>query len=186
MDSAGRQSRLDPTVVEAYARDGAVRICGLFTTEQIADLTKGIEENLRDPSPLAQVASHPDDPGWFFEDFCNWQVNGAYRRLIFESSVGGVVAQLMQSHEARLYHDHLLVKEPGTRQRTPWHQESALLQRRRPSERQHVATGRSGPPRDEPGIRGGFSPRTVANAADFPEHRSQMVPGGQLGGAAGH
>ena len=123
MDGAGSESRLDPTAVEDYLRDGAVRISGLFNTEQIADLTRGIEENLRDPGPLAQVASHPDDPGWFFEDFCNWQVNDAYRRLIFESGVGEVAAQLMQSHEARLYHDHLLVKEPGTRQRTPWHQD---------------------------------------------------------------
>jgi ectoine hydroxylase-related dioxygenase (phytanoyl-CoA dioxygenase family) len=28
----------------------------------------------------------------------------------------------MQSQTVRLYHDHLLVKEPGTRQRTLWHQ----------------------------------------------------------------
>ncbi len=123
MDSAGSDSRLDPAAIADYLRDGAVRIRDLFTTEQIADLTQGIERNLRDPSPLAQVASDPNDPGWFFEDFCNWQVNDAYRRLIFESCVGEVAAQLMQSHEVRLYHDHLLVKEAGTRQRTPWHQD---------------------------------------------------------------
>ena len=122
-DSAGRETRLDPTVLEDYRRDGAVRIRGLFTNEQIADLTQGIEQNLRDPSPLAQVASDPDDPGWFFEDFCNWRLIDAYRRLIFESGVGEVAAKLMQSQTARLYHDHLLVKEPGTRQRTPWHQD---------------------------------------------------------------
>ena len=29
----------------------------------------------------------------------------------------------MQSRTVRLYHDHVLVKEPGTRQRTPWHQD---------------------------------------------------------------
>ena len=29
----------------------------------------------------------------------------------------------MQSRTARLYHDHLLVKEAGTRQPTPWHQD---------------------------------------------------------------
>ncbi len=64
MDSAPSEGQLDPTALEDYLRDGAVRIRGLFTKEQIADLTQGIEENLRDPSPLAQVASDPDDPGW--------------------------------------------------------------------------------------------------------------------------
>jgi ectoine hydroxylase-related dioxygenase (phytanoyl-CoA dioxygenase family) len=29
----------------------------------------------------------------------------------------------MESTQVRLYHDHLLVKEPGTRQPTPWHQD---------------------------------------------------------------
>jgi len=29
----------------------------------------------------------------------------------------------MGSTSARLYHDHMLVKEPGTRQPTPWHQD---------------------------------------------------------------
>jgi ectoine hydroxylase-related dioxygenase (phytanoyl-CoA dioxygenase family) len=29
----------------------------------------------------------------------------------------------MQSHSVRLYHDHMLTKEPGTRARTPWHQD---------------------------------------------------------------
>jgi ectoine hydroxylase-related dioxygenase (phytanoyl-CoA dioxygenase family) len=29
----------------------------------------------------------------------------------------------MRSHSARLYHDHMLTKESGTRQRTPWHQD---------------------------------------------------------------
>ena len=29
----------------------------------------------------------------------------------------------MGSQQVRLFHDHLLVKEPGTRQATPWHQD---------------------------------------------------------------
>ena len=30
----------------------------------------------------------------------------------------------MQSHTAQLFHDHVLVKEPGTAKPTPWHQDS--------------------------------------------------------------
>lgn len=110
-------------LIEAFARDGAVCIRGLFEKAQLEALAEGIEENLKHPSPRAKVASQPDDPGWFFEDFCNWQDVPAYRRFIFESGLGEVAARLMQSQQVRLYHDHLLVKEPGTRQRTPWHQD---------------------------------------------------------------
>jgi ectoine hydroxylase-related dioxygenase (phytanoyl-CoA dioxygenase family) len=86
-------------------------------------LREGIETNLAQPSPRAKVASRPDDPGRFFEDFCTWQDIAPYRRLIFESPLALVAQCLMQSKTVRLYHDHLLVKEPGTRQRTPWHQD---------------------------------------------------------------
>lgn len=112
-----------PEIIESYARNGAVCIRGLFDQTQLDALADGIEENLRHPSPRAKIASQPDDPGWFFEDFCNWQENSAYHRFIFESGLGEVAARLMQSQQVRLYHDHLLVKEPGTRQRTPWHQD---------------------------------------------------------------
>src|SRR4029077_1972936 len=52
-----------------------------------------------------------------------WQENRHYRQLIFGSALGEVGAGLMRSAAARLYHDHMLTKEPGTRQRTPWHQD---------------------------------------------------------------
>jgi hypothetical protein len=38
---------------------------------------------------------------------------------MMESALPRVSAQLMHSDTVRLYHDHLLVKEPGTRQGTP-------------------------------------------------------------------
>ena len=109
--------------VASFERDGAVCIRGLLTQELIHLLRTGVDANLRHPSPRAKIASRPDDPGRFIEDFRCWQENEYYRRLIFESPLGPVAAALMQSKTARLYHDHMLTKEPGTFQRTPWHQD---------------------------------------------------------------
>lgn len=107
----------------AFARDGAVCIRGLFSAEELALAERGIERNIASPSSNSKVASRPDDPGYFFQDFCNWQRIPEYRTLIFESAAPKVAAELMNASEVRLHHDHLLVKEPGTRQRTPWHQD---------------------------------------------------------------
>lgn len=96
---------------------------GLFNAEELGWLREGIEANLAAPSPRALVASRPEDPGRFFEDFCNWEAFPAYHRFIFETPVAALAQRLMQSQSVRLYHDHLLVKEPGTRQKTPWHQD---------------------------------------------------------------
>jgi Phytanoyl-CoA dioxygenase (PhyH) len=115
--------RVDETHIQAFQAEGAVILRGLLTKGELALLEKGIDENLARPSPRAKVASTPDDPGFFLEDFCCWQENEAYRRVIFESALGEVGGRLMRSTTARLYHDHMLTKEPGTRARTPWHQD---------------------------------------------------------------
>ena len=109
--------------VADYQRDGAVCVRNLFTPEEVALLRDGIEANLAHPSPRGMEASRPDDPGRFFEDFCNWQDIPQYKRFIFDTPLAALAQRLMQSTTVRLYHDHLLVKEPGTRQRTPWHQD---------------------------------------------------------------
>jgi ectoine hydroxylase-related dioxygenase (phytanoyl-CoA dioxygenase family) len=89
----------------------------------IALLRQGVDENLAHPSPRAKIASRPDEPGRFVEDFCCWRENPAYRRFIFESGLGEIAAGLMASRTARLFHDHMLTKEAGTLASTPWHQD---------------------------------------------------------------
>jgi ectoine hydroxylase-related dioxygenase (phytanoyl-CoA dioxygenase family) len=112
-----------PEQVAAFAADGAVCLRGLLSNAELAQLRRGIDANLARPSERAVVASRPDDPGFFIEDFCNWPHNADYRALIFDSPLAEVAARLMPSRSVRLYHDHMLTKEPGTRTPTPWHQD---------------------------------------------------------------
>jgi ectoine hydroxylase-related dioxygenase (phytanoyl-CoA dioxygenase family) len=109
--------------VAEYQRVGAVVLRDLLSQEEVSVLARGIDQNLAAPSSLAIVASSPDDPGYFIEDFCNWSTNAYYREIVFGSALPEAAALLMHSRETRLYHDHMLTKEPGTRQRTPWHQD---------------------------------------------------------------
>ncbi|MFN8148379.1 MAG: phytanoyl-CoA dioxygenase family protein [Candidatus Nanopelagicales bacterium] len=119
---------LDPAVVDdatvgAFRRDGAVVVRGLFTPEEVAVVERGIERNLAEPGPMFKVASRDDDPGSFVEDFCSWQRIDEFREIAFDSRAADVAGALMGSDVVRLFHDHVLVKEPGTRQETPWHQD---------------------------------------------------------------
>jgi ectoine hydroxylase-related dioxygenase (phytanoyl-CoA dioxygenase family) len=114
---------IEISAIDAFQRDGAICLRQLFTSSEIELLRAGIEANLASLSPRAIVASGADDPGRFVEDFCNWQTNPHYRRFIFESALAATAGKLMKSRSARLYHDHMLTKEPGTRQPTPWHQD---------------------------------------------------------------
>ena len=103
-------------------RDGAVCVRGLVDGERLALAEAAIEANLADLSPRAKRAS-ADTDGAFVEDFCNWTRLPAMERFIRGSGIAAAAAELMGLWTVRLYHDHVLVKEPGTRQRTPWHQD---------------------------------------------------------------
>lgn len=109
------------TLATDFARDGAVCVRGLVGAELLARVTAAVDANLAAPSELAQVASRADDPGRFVEDFCNWPRFPAYVELA--NATAHVAQALMGSQTVRLYHDHLLVKDAGTRQPTPWHQD---------------------------------------------------------------
>jgi hypothetical protein len=112
-----------PDLVAAFQRDGAVCLRGVLAPAEVDRLARGIDANLAAPSARAIVASRPGDPGFFIEDFCNWQGNEGYRATALDTALPEVAARLMQSRTVRLYHDHMLTKEPGTRTPTPWHQD---------------------------------------------------------------
>lgn len=114
---------LDEATIAAFRADGAVAVRGVAGPVEVESLRAGIERNLADPGPLFGVASPDDDTGRFVEDFCNWDRIPEYGEFIRTSRGSAIAGHLMGADEVRLYHDHMLVKEPGTRQRTPWHQD---------------------------------------------------------------
>lgn len=105
-----------------FDRDGAVCLRGLVGPELLGLAEEAVEAVLADPSPLALRASEPGD-GAFVEDFCNWRRIPALEAFIRACPGSAVAADLLGARDLRLYHDHVLVKEAGTTQRTPWHQD---------------------------------------------------------------
>ncbi len=105
-----------------YEQRGAVCVRQVLSPADIEVVTSAIEANLSDLSPLAKRASSDDD-GSFIEDFCSWQRLPELEQAMRLPALADLAAELMGSTSVRFFHDHVLVKEPGTAQRTPWHQD---------------------------------------------------------------
>lgn len=105
-----------------YQRDGVVLIRGLFK-DHVATLAAGIERNMTEPGPYAAENLKAGEAGRFFDDYCNWQRIPEFEDVIRQSAAAEVAADLMGSDAVQLFHDHILVKEPGTSKPTPWHQD---------------------------------------------------------------
>lgn len=109
--------------VEDFQRDGAVLIKGLFR-QYVDIICKGIEKNMNDPGPYGAENLKDDESGRFFDDYCNWMRIPEFEDVVQNSPAAEVAAQLMQSEMVQFFHDHVLVKEPGTSKPTPWHQDA--------------------------------------------------------------
>lgn len=115
--------RIDADTIEAYQRDGCAVVRGVFS-DWIQGLRTGVEQNMADPS-FRERTYHPEDGSApFFQDFCNWARIAGYRALVEDSPMAEIAGALMQSSVARIFHDHVLVKEPGNSIETPWHQDA--------------------------------------------------------------
>jgi len=112
--------RVTPQMIEDFAADGAVLVRGLFA-DQVELLRAGVERNMAEPGPYAAENLEPGETGRFFDDYCNWQRIPEFAEAIAASPAAGVAAALMRSERVQLFHDHFLVKEPGTSKPTPWH-----------------------------------------------------------------
>lgn len=109
--------------IDTFARDGVVVVRGLFT-EHVETLRAGVARNMAAPGPYAAENLHSHEPGRFFDDYCNWQRIPEFEAVAMQSAAAEVAAGLMQSRTVQLFHDHVLVKEPGTSKPTPWHQDA--------------------------------------------------------------
>jgi ectoine hydroxylase-related dioxygenase (phytanoyl-CoA dioxygenase family) len=109
-------------MIRAYQRDGAVLIKGLWA-DWVDVLRAGVARNMAEPSEFGAENLKPGEAGRFFDDYCNWQRIPEFETVIRDSDVADVAARLMGSDYVQLFHDHVLVKEPGTSKPTPWHQD---------------------------------------------------------------
>ena len=107
--------------IDSFEKDGVVCLRGLFSTQWLERLAVGVEKNFTDPGPYNTVYSDPNSPGGFYDDYCNWQRIEEYQDFLRHSPAAEIAARITQSNSARIYHEHVLVKEPGTREATPWH-----------------------------------------------------------------
>lgn len=108
--------------IDTFQRDGVVLIRGLFA-DHVDVLRAGVDRNMAEPGPYASENRKAGHTGRFFDDYCNWTRIPEFAEVIRESPAAEVAADLMGSDRVQMFHDHVLVKEPGTSMATPWHQD---------------------------------------------------------------
>lgn len=109
--------------IAEYQQSGSICLRGVFK-EWVNILQDGVEHNLNHPGLYAAENLNKGDKGRFFDDYCNWQRIPEFGDFIRNSEVARIAADLMGSKSVQVFHEHVLIKEPGTTKATPWHQDA--------------------------------------------------------------
>lgn len=109
-------------MIDTFQTDGVVFVPGLFA-DHVETLRAGIAANMENPGPYASENKKDGETGRFFDDYCNWERFEEFQTVVRDPKVAAAAGALMQSERVQMFHDHVLVKEPGTSMATPWHQD---------------------------------------------------------------
>lgn len=113
--------QISPEQVADYRRDGVVVLRQVVTRVTLDRLAQGVEDNLASPSPWSNDYTPAGDGGRFFDDYVSWQRIPSFATAALEGELPEIAGQLMGTRTPRFFHEHVLVKEPGTATPTPWH-----------------------------------------------------------------
>ena len=114
--------KLSDKQISNYKNDGVILIKKVFVP-WIEKLRNGFQKVLNKPSSHGRENISKQQGGRFFEDYCNWERIEEFKDFIFNSPAAEIVAQSTQSNQIQIFHEHIFLKEPGTKKETPWHQD---------------------------------------------------------------
>lgn len=133
--------------IDTFWRDGVVCLRSILPLDLVAAMAAPIDEAL-DGSAMADLSDMADalesgagaarivddavtesgvPRGHFRAGTDHWLVQPEFREFALRSPLPQIVAALLGSEEVRLYEDSVLVKEPGTQEKTGYHQDMAYF-----------------------------------------------------------
>jgi ectoine hydroxylase-related dioxygenase (phytanoyl-CoA dioxygenase family) len=114
-----------PDQIARYHEEGFVVLRGVLDAKTLEKIEQGVEKNLAHPSPWSNdytTQANPDAPqGRFFDDYVNWRSISEFAETALHGALPQIAGELMGTNHPRFFHEHVLVKEPGTTTPTPWH-----------------------------------------------------------------
>ena len=107
--------------IEKYNNDGAVFLKNKFDIKWIEKLKKGIEKDIKNPSP--RFKSHtlkPNVPS-YLEDYWTWDIVPEFKDFVFNSPYAEIASELMSAKKINLVMDNWFLREAGSKSSTPFH-----------------------------------------------------------------
>jgi ectoine hydroxylase-related dioxygenase (phytanoyl-CoA dioxygenase family) len=119
--------------IDAFWTDGAIVLRGVLDPSTVASMAPHVDAltGLVDMTAMgeslarsgAAVLREESRAGRFRSGVDHWLAHPAFARFACDSGVPAIAAAILRASKLNLWEDSVLVKEPGSGERTAWHQD---------------------------------------------------------------
>ena len=106
-----------------YNQNGVAVLRNVLKEEWLGPMRKAIDIVLKNPGPASIEYTPKNEKGRYYGDFFIWRNNKTFKNFSFNSILPEIAAKILESKKITFFYDQLLVKEPNTKEPTPWHQD---------------------------------------------------------------
>ena len=107
--------------IEKFNKDGAIFLKNKFDIKWIEKLKKGIEKDIKNPSPRFKSHTLKSNVPAYLEDYWTWDLVPEFKDFVFNSPYAEIASELMSANKINLVMDNWFLREAGSRSSTPFH-----------------------------------------------------------------
>lgn len=107
--------------IATYRRQGVVKLPQIFPFDWIEHLREATDAAMANPGPYAE--EYAKGGGRFYGELDVARRLDSVWAFVQHSPAAAIAGAVMEASRVNFFYDQLLVKEPGTAERTPWHQD---------------------------------------------------------------
>ena len=104
-----------------YNTNGVAVLRNVLDEKWLEPMRKAIDNVLENPGSASIEYTPPSEKGRYYGDFFIWRKNETFKNFAFKSVLPEIAANITGSKKINFFYDQLLVKEPNTKEPTPWH-----------------------------------------------------------------
>ncbi len=107
--------------INQFKKDGAIFLKGVFSKSWIDKLKKGIERDIKNPTPRFKSHTLEKNIPAYLEDYWTWDLIPEFKDFVFNSPYAKIASKLMSAKKINLVMDNWFLRESGSRSFTPFH-----------------------------------------------------------------
>ena len=107
--------------IEKYKLNGAIFLKNKFDIKWIEKLKKGIEKDIKNPSPRFKSHTLKSNIPAYLEDYWTWNLVPEFKDFVFNSPYAEIASELISAKKINLVMDNWFLREAGSKSTTPFH-----------------------------------------------------------------